>query len=89
MEPPRRSGPARALHGLILPALALLTAFIVGAFVIVLTDFELLALWASDPGAAIGASWASIAATYGALLRGSIGDPGGSSRRSCRSTAMR
>jgi ABC-type uncharacterized transport system permease subunit len=75
-DSPRRSGPARALRGLRLPALALLTAFIVGAFVIVLTDFELLGLWASDPGAAIGASWSSIAATYGALLKGSIGDPG-------------
>ena len=74
--PPRRSGPARALRGLRLPALALLSAFVVGAFVIVLTDFELLGLWASDPVAAIGASWSSITATYGALLKGSIGDPG-------------
>jgi len=73
---PRRSGLARTLRGLLLPALALLTAFVVGAFVIVLTDFELLGLWGSDPGAAIGASWSSIVATYGALLRGSIGDPG-------------
>ena len=73
--PARRGGLSRTLHGLVLPALALLTAFIVGAFVIVLTDFELLALWASDPIAAIGASWDSVAATYGALLKGSIGDP--------------
>lgn len=72
----QRSGLSRTLRGLILPALALLTAFIVGAFVIVLTDFELLGLWASDPIAAIGASWSSVAATYGALLNGSIGDPG-------------
>jgi len=72
----RQSGIARTLRGLLLPALALVTAFIVGALVIVLTDFELLGLWASDPGAAIGASWSSIAATYGALLKGSIGDPG-------------
>lgn len=74
--PAQRGGLSRTLHGLILPALALLTAFIVGAFVIVLTDFELLGLWASDPIAAIGASWSSVAATYGALLKGSIGDPG-------------
>ena len=72
----KRGGRAAALRGLLLPALALLTAFIVGAFVIVLTDFELLGLWASDPVAAIGASWDSITATYGALLKGSIGDPG-------------
>ena len=73
--PRPRNGLGNALRGLAIPALALLTAFIVGAFVIVLTDFELLGLWASDPGAAIGASWSSIAATYGALLKGSIGDP--------------
>jgi simple sugar transport system permease protein len=72
----QRGGLSRTLRGLILPALALLTAFIVGAFVIVLTDFDLLGLWASDPIAAIGASWSSVAATYGALLNGSIGDPG-------------
>ena len=72
----RRSGLARTLGGLVLPALALLTAFVVGAFVIVLTDFELLGLWASDPIAAIGASWSSVAAAYGALLKGSLGDPG-------------
>jgi simple sugar transport system permease protein len=69
-------GFGRALRGVLLPALALLTAFIVGAFVIVLTDFELLALWGSDPLAAIGASWSDVLATYGALLRGSLGDPG-------------
>ena len=74
--PQRRSGLLSALRGLVLPALALLTAFIVGAFVIVLTDFELLGMWGSDPVGALGASWSSVMATYGALLRGSIGDPG-------------
>jgi len=65
-----------ALRGVVLPLLALFTAFVVGAFIIVLTDFELLGLWGSDPPAAIGASWSAVASTYGALLRGSIGDPG-------------
>ena len=74
--PEPRSGILRVLRGLLLPALALLTAFIVGAFVIILTDFELLGLWASDPLAAIGASWSAVINTYGALIRGSIGDPG-------------
>ena len=69
-------GIGRTLRGLLLPALALLTAFIVGAFVIVLTDFELIGLWGSDPLAALGASWSDVIATYGALLRGSLGDPG-------------
>ena len=65
-----------ALRGVVLPLLALLTAFVVGAFIIVLTDFELLGMWGSDPLAAIGASWSAVASTYGALLGGSIGDPG-------------
>ncbi|MBW3612919.1 MAG: ABC transporter permease [Chloroflexi bacterium] len=76
-EPPRqRSGILGALRGLVLPLLALFTALVVGAFIIILTDFELMGLWASDPVAALAASWSSVTATYGALLRGSIGDPG-------------
>lgn len=75
-EPPgRRGGFLATLRGLLLPLLALLTAFAVGGIVIILTDFELLGLWGRDPVAAIGASWNAVAATYGALIRGSIGDP--------------
>ena len=73
--PARRSGVLRTLRGLLLPALALFTAFVFGAFVIVLTDFEIMGMWGSDPGAALGASWSSVMDSYGALLRGSIGDP--------------
>ena len=71
----RRGGFIGGLRGLLLPLLALLTAFAVGGIVIILTDFELLGLWSRDPVAAIGASWNAVAATYGALIRGSIGDP--------------
>jgi len=72
----RPANPVLALlRGILLPLLALLTAFVVGAVVIVVTDFELLGLWASDPAAAVGASWSAVAATYGALIRGSIGNP--------------
>jgi simple sugar transport system permease protein len=74
--PRSRNRVLTALRGVVLPLLALFTAFVVGAFIIVLTDFELLGLWGSDPLAAIGASWSAVASTYGALLRGSIGDPG-------------
>lgn len=66
----------RTLRGLLLPALALFSAFVVGAFVIVLTDFEIMGMWGSDPGGALAASWSSVLDSYGALLRGSIGDPG-------------
>lgn len=72
----RGRGTLRALRGLVLPALAVLTAFIIGAFIIVVTDVELLGLWGSDPVAAIGASWSAVFATYSALIRGSIGDLG-------------
>lgn len=66
----------RALRGLLLPVLALFTAFVVGALVIILTDGRLLGLWTSDPMTALGGSWSAAIDAYGALLRGSIGDPG-------------
>jgi simple sugar transport system permease protein len=76
-EPPRRrSGFLGSLRGLVLPALAVFTAFIVGGLIVVLTDFELMGLWTTDPGAALSGSWDAVTSTYGALLRGSIGDPG-------------
>lgn len=75
-EPEGSRGLLGALRGLVLPLLALLTAFIVGAFVIVLTDVDLLRQWGSDPIGALGASWSAVYDTYAALIRGSIGDPG-------------
>jgi simple sugar transport system permease protein len=77
-EAPEESGNRvlSTLRGILLPALALLAAFAVGAIIIVVTDFDLLGQWGSDPIGAIGASWSAVMATYGALLRGSIGDPG-------------
>ena len=63
------------LRALLLPVLALITAFVVGGIIIVVTDERLLGLWGSDPLAAIGGSWSAVADAYGALLRGSVGDP--------------
>ena len=63
------------LRGLLLPVLAVLSAFVVGALVIILTDEALLGMWVSDPIAAAGGSWSAVMDSYGALLRGSIGDP--------------
>lgn len=62
----------RALH----PALALLTAFLLGAVVIALTDFEHLRHFSADPVGAIGGAVADVAKGYGAMLSGGIGDPG-------------
>jgi len=76
-EPSRGSGRlGRTLRGLLLPILALFTAFVAGALIIILTDAELMTQWTSDPGGAIGGSWAAVANSYGALITGSIGDPG-------------
>jgi simple sugar transport system permease protein len=72
---PRGSGLRRRLRGLLLPALALFTAFVAGGLIIILTDAELIGLWGSDPGAALAGSWAAVANSYGALITGSIGNP--------------
>ena len=76
---PRRTVGQRAgrlLRSLLLPALSIFTALVIGGLIIVLTDGELMAMWTSDPIGALGASWGSVMDSYGALFRGSIGDPG-------------
>ena len=57
------------------PALALVTAFFLGAILIVLTDFEHLRLLGTDPSAAIGGALAGVVDGYGAMFSGAIGDP--------------
>jgi general nucleoside transport system permease protein len=61
----------RAVH----PALALFTAFLLGAILIVLTDFEHLRQIGSDPLAAMGGALAGVLDGYPALFAGAIGDP--------------
>ena len=66
------------IRPLTVPVLALLTAFICGSIIIVLTDAEVLAAFGkfgSAPGAAFAAAWKAIATAYGSLLEGSIGSP--------------
>ncbi len=58
------------------PALALVTAFLLGAVLIVLTDFEHLRLIGTDPVAAIGGALGGVVDGYPALFTGAIGDPG-------------
>lgn len=58
-----------------LPALAVFSALILGAVVIVLTDFENLARVGSDPLGALGAAIGGLGAAYGAMLEGAFGDP--------------
>ncbi|MEW5990604.1 MAG: ABC transporter permease [Chloroflexota bacterium] len=66
-EPPRR---------LVVPALALISAFIAGAILIVLTDVEHLRRLGTDPAAALGGAFGGVLEGYGAMFSGAIGDPG-------------
>ena len=66
------------LDAILLPILAVFTALVIGALVIVFTDLEVLSLWKnffSAPGKALAASWAAVASAYSAMFKGSIGDP--------------
>ena len=65
-----------ALRRARLPALAVFTAFVMGAILIVLTDFEHLRQVGTDPLAAIGGALAGVLEGYPALFAGAIGDPG-------------
>jgi len=63
------------LRPLLIPALAVLTAFLVGSIFILITDFENLSKIGSDPLGAIGGALATIGNAYYAMLIGAIGDP--------------
>ena len=58
------------------PALALVTAFVLGAILIVLTDFDHLRLIGTDPLGAIGGAFGGVIEGYPAMFSGAIGDPG-------------
>lgn len=62
-----------ALKAMLIPALAVFTALVIGGIIIVLTDVDTLPLWASDPGEALRESWDGIVAAYKALFVGSLG----------------
>ena len=73
-----RPARGRLLDAILLPVLAVFTALVIGAIVILVTDLDVLNLWRhffSAPGKALAASWKTIASAYGAMFKGSIGDP--------------
>jgi ABC-type uncharacterized transport system permease subunit len=58
---------------LLVPALAVVSAMIVGAFIIALTDIDALRTLGSDPGKALSQMWTSIYGAYKWMFLGSVG----------------
>ncbi len=65
----------RALRPIVIPLLAVITAFIVGSIFILVTDFANLSKLGTDPLGAIGAALANIGNAYYAMVIGAFGDP--------------
>ncbi len=62
-------------QAMIVPALAMLTALIIGAFIIAVTDLDTLPLWGSDPLEAARLTFEGIREAFTALFVGSLGSP--------------
>ena len=60
-------------QALVVPALALVSALLIGAVIIAVTDVDNLRLLGDDPGEAIGSMLSGIGEAYQALFEGSIG----------------
>ena len=73
---PVEPGWLRRLPGQVLvPFLAVFTALLIGAFIIVLSDPEIMSLWTTAPLQALEASIRAVAEGYGALITGALGSP--------------
>ena len=73
---PKRAGASKLIQTFLVPALAILTGFIIGAIVIALSNDAVIKAYQNffhAPGAALAATWKAIATAYGALFTGSIG----------------
>jgi ABC-type uncharacterized transport system permease subunit len=63
---------------LILPFLAVFSAFVIGAIIIIVSSPEVIAAWKTifqDPSGALSITWRTISDAYVALFEGSIGSP--------------
>ena len=58
---------------LLVPALAVFTALLIGGFIIAITDVDTLRLWGSDPGQALSDTIRTVWGAYKALFEGSFG----------------
>jgi ABC-type uncharacterized transport system permease subunit len=82
---------AAAANSLVIPALALLTALVVGGLVIVFSDPDTLDEWGSffgDPLGALQASWDIVYDSYRALWDSSLGSTRGLSRTLVEATPL-
>ena len=70
--PGRLGGLARRA---LVPALSILTAFIIGALIIVFSDPETLKLFTTAPGEAVQRAISQVVAAYSALITGALGSP--------------
>src|SRR5450759_451436 len=71
----KRNG-SKLFQILLVPVLAILTGFIIGAIVIALSNDAVIASYRNifrDPGAALAATWSAISVAYGSLFYGSFG----------------
>lgn len=64
------------LRRAVIPALALITAFAIGAVIVVVTDFDHLKDLGTDPIGAIGGAIDVVVRGYSAIFTRAIGDPG-------------
>jgi general nucleoside transport system permease protein len=62
-------------RGALVPVLAVFSALVIGAIVIVLSDLTFFDRLGSDPAGAIGLAIDDVAKAYGTLIGGAIGDP--------------
>jgi len=79
---------ASAGRQLLLPLLAMVTALIIGAFIIVLSDPDFIDKIGSNPVAAFSAGFSSVGAAYTGLLVGSVGSVNALSESLLRATPL-
>jgi simple sugar transport system permease protein len=60
-------------QAVVVPLLAVFTALVVGALILVLTDPDLWRILRADPGSYLSETWSVVSGAYSALFRGSFG----------------
>ncbi len=74
-EPTMAARLGGAARGLAVPLLAIFSALVIGALVIILSDLTFFERLLADPGAALGGAVDEVARAYGALFSGALGSP--------------